>query len=132
MNLAEWREQQVEAATLPSGLEMSLKRVSLTDLVMNGEIPNTLISVFEEAQQEGDFNPDEFMKSFDFADFSKFTDVYNVVVKACAVEPPVLDEPSDEALGIKEISYEDKKFIFDWANKGVAQLKKFRDEEGES
>jgi len=132
MDLKAWRETQVEAVTLPSGLEMRLKKVSLTDLVMNGEIPNTLMGVFEEAQQEGDFDPDEFMKSFDFSDFPKYAEVYSAVAKACAVEPKIEDEPTDEALGIKELSYEDKKFIFDWANKGAKHLEGFRSEEGES
>lgn len=130
MDLKRWREQQVEKVTLPSGLAMILKKVSLTDLVMNGDIPNTLMGVFEDAQKAGDFDPEEFLKTFDFSDVSKFASIYGAVAMACAVEPQILNDPTEEALGVKELPYEDKKYIFEWANGEATKLNGFCQEEG--
>jgi hypothetical protein len=53
MNLAEWRarQQQGEAFTLPSGLDVQLKKVALIDLAQAGQIPTTLRAPVAEMRQ---------------------------------------------------------------------------------
>ena len=47
MNLDEWRaRQQGEDYTLPSGLDVRLKKVALLDLVQRGQIPDTLKKMY--------------------------------------------------------------------------------------
>ena len=83
MNLAEWRarQQEGEAFTLPSGLEVRLKKVALIDLAQAGQIPTTLRAPVAEMLKR---KPDQ---AVDLADVEKFGQVLNIVVAACIVEP---------------------------------------------
>lgn len=114
MNLAEWRarQQQGEAFTLPSGLDVQLKKVSLMDLAQAGQIPTTLRAPVAEMLKR---KPDQ---PVDLADVEKFGQVLDVVVRACLVEPAELD--------LAELSGNDKQAIFNWANQVAGKLEPFR------
>jgi hypothetical protein len=114
MNLAEWRarQQQGEAFTLPSGLEVRLKKVALIDLAQAGQIPTTLRAPVAEMLKR---KPDQ---PVDLADVEKFGQVLDVVVRACLVEPAELD--------LAELSGNDKQAIFNWANQPAGKLEPFR------
>ena len=114
MNLAEWRarQQEGEAFTLPSGLEVRLKKVALMDLAQAGQIPTTLRAPVAEMLKR---KPDQ---TVDLGDVEKFGQVLDIVVSACIVEPAEL---KPEELG----SY-DKTVIFNWANQPAGKLEPFR------
>lgn len=125
MNLRDWRQSRRETRTLPSGLEVTLKRVSLLDLAMNGDIPNTLSGMVDDMIDQ---DKTVQVKS---SDFGQYGEVINLVVKACVVEPAIADEADDLHLSLGEIPMEDRLEIFDWANQGVEQLAPFRAQQEE-
>ena len=114
MNLAEWRtrQQEGEAFTLPSGLEVRLKKVALIDLAQAGQIPTTLRAPVAEMLKR---KPDQ---SIDLADVEKFGQVLDMVCQACIVEPAELD--------VAELGSFDKQAVFNWANQVAGRLEPFR------
>jgi hypothetical protein len=114
MNLAEWRarQQEGEGFTLPSGLDVRLKKVALMDLAQAGQIPATLRAPVAEMLKR---RPDQ---PVDLADVEKFGQVLDVVSKACIVVPAELD--------VAELSSYDKQAIFNWANAAAGRLEPFR------
>jgi hypothetical protein len=118
MNLAEWRarQSQGEAFTLPSGLDVRLKKVALIDLAHGGQIPTTLRAPVAEMLKR---KPDQ---PVDLGDVEKFGQVLDVVARACIVEPAELDPA--------ELPSADKQVIFNWANAAAGRLEPFRGEQG--
>ena len=114
MNLAEWRARQKEgeAFTLPSGLEVRLRKVALMDLAAAGQIPTTLRAPVAEILKR---RPDQ---SVDLSDVEKFAQVLDVVCKACIVAPAELD--------VAELGSFDKQAVFNWANQPAGKLEPFR------
>jgi hypothetical protein len=114
MNLQEWRARQSagEAFTLPSGLDVRLKKVALLDLVHGGQIPQTLQAPVAEILKR---KPDA---AVEMADLERFGKVLDLVAAACIVEPEGLD-PS-------ELPAADKQAIFNWANQVAGKLEPFR------
>jgi len=120
MNLAEWRarQQEGEAFTLPSGLEVRLKKVALMDLAQAGQIPTTLRAPVAEMLKR---RPDQ---PVDLADVEKFGQVLDIVVKTCIVEPADLD--------VAELPSHDKQVVFNWANQAAGRLEPFRSQQNGS
>jgi len=118
MNLQEWRARQTEgeAWTLPSGLDVRLKKVALLDLVHGGQIPDTLKApVAEMVKRRAD-------AAVELADLVKFGAVLDLVAGACIVQP--------EGLTAAELPTADKQAIFNWANSAAAALSPFRHKQG--
>ena len=114
MKLEQWRARQQagEAFTLPSGLEVRLKRVALLDLVQGGQIPQTLHAPVAEMMKR---KPDA---TVEIADLEKFGKVLDLIAAACIVEPEGLDPA--------ELPAADKQEIFNWANQAAGKLEPFR------
>lgn len=114
MNLAEWRaaQQSGEEGVLPSGLDVVLKKVSIVDLAASGQIPQTLAVKLNGIMKGGE------VASVDLSQMAEYASMVEVVAKACIVEPAELD--------VKELPFEDKLAVFNWANEGVSQLNSFR------
>lgn len=113
MNLEQWRARQAgEDFTLPSGLDVRLKRVSLLDLVQGGRIPQTLHAPVAEMMKR---KPDA---GVELADLEKFGGVLDLVAAACLVGPDGLD--------VAELPAADKQAIFNWANEAAGRLQPFR------
>lgn len=114
MNLAEWRarQQEGEAFTLPSGLEVRLKRVALLDLAHAGQIPTTLRApVAEMLKRKAD-------QAVDLGDMEKFGAVLDLVAAACIVAP--------DGLSVQELPSADKQAILQWTNQPAGKLEPFR------
>ena len=113
MNLEEWRARQAgEEFTLPSGLDVRLKRVALLDLVQGGKIPQTLHAPVAQMLKR---KPDA---GVELADLERFGGVLDLVARACIVEP--------EGLDVAELSAADKQEIFIWASSATGKLQPFR------
>ena len=125
MKLNEWRErwEKGEEFELPSGLVVRLRRVSLFDLMEQGEIPAPLVGLLDELVSQD-------RPTISVEEFVRYADVVNQVVKAAVVEPPIGDEPSEGVLGVSELPMMDRIAIFNWANSAVRRLRPFRPEEG--
>lgn len=117
MQLEEWRalRTQGEAATLPSELEVRLRRVSAMDLAEKGQVPQELRPQVERLI-EGDKT-----RSVTLEEFEGFAEVINLVCAACLVGP--------EGLDLSELSYVDRLAIFVWANDATKKLQMFRQPE---
>ena len=118
MNLEQWRarQQEGEAFTLPSGLDVRLKKVALLDLAHGGQIPVDLRAPVAEMLKR---KPDA---AVELADLEKFGGVLDLVAGACIVGP--------EGLTVAELPSADKQAIFNWANTAAARLEPFREEQG--
>jgi hypothetical protein len=121
-----WRSAIVQEYELPSGNVAKLKRISLVDLVEKGEIPQTLTGLVTEMAQKQE------LRQLSLEELHDFADVVNLVVKACFVEPPVADEPTEETLGVYEISFVDRAEVFRWANEAAQRLRPFRGKQASS
>lgn len=125
--LAQFRAKLIHEMTLPqSGLTVYLRDASITDLMLLGKLPQSLLNtIIAESEKDGQKN-----ESIDLAQFSnsdQFGALVNGVVMACVVEPPVAEKGDDEHLGIDEIPGDDRMKIFEWANREVTPLAdKFR------
>lgn len=113
MNLAEWKAKQQagEEGVLPSGLDVVLKKVSIVDLAASGQIPQTLAVKLNGIMKGGEV-------AVDLTQMAEYASMIEVVARACIVEPAELD--------VKELPFEDKLAVFNWANEGVSQLNGFR------
>lgn len=132
MNVSEWRKARQEARTLPSGLEVTLKRVSLLDLAARGNIPTTLSALADDVVSGTN-------KQITLSDFPKYAEIINLVVAACVVAPRIVDtlndykenDPAlDDVLTIDELPFEDRLDIFNTVNAPAQAVKPFRAESG--
>ncbi len=121
----EWREQNTpEEVELPSGNKAMLRKVHITDLALSGAIPTTLLA--EAAKfSKGKGEPLAIMVQNE-GDFARWLGLINPVVIAAFVEPKVAKEPTDDALGVNEISGADRLAVFRWCNEGASNLESFR------
>lgn len=120
MNLADWRQSRIEEMTLPSGLDVTVKHVGLTDLLVGGNLPAPLLDQISELVEHD--------ASIQVSNFSNYAESINAVVKACMVYPPVADEPDDTHIALSELPFEDRVHIFEWANGEAVKLSSFREE----
>lgn len=116
MDLQTWRAQgQTKEFVLPSGLEVTLKKISLVDLATRGSIPQTLKAPIEQTLNR---------KTADrptVDELAKFAEVARYVAKCCIVSPPELEA--------EELPWEDVQAIYAWANEVGAALVPFRKEQ---
>jgi len=117
MNLQEWRakQQSGEAFTLPSGLEVRVRKVGMLDLAAQGKVPATLAPQINEMMKSGG------VVSSDLEQLARFAELLNIVCMACLAAP--------EGLDATELPYEDKLAIFNWASAVSAKLSPFRGEQ---
>lgn len=124
MNLQEWRKQQQEEITLPSGLTVVVKKVDLLTLVMEGNVPATLLTKAQENNKPG--------KTWDMSEVPELKTALDAYALATIVSPPVVrGAGDDEQVGLDEIPGTDKLALFERANAGVNALAGFRKEAGE-
>ena len=122
MNFNEWMERRNagEKATLPSGLDVVVKRASVGDMVERGEVPQT---VMPQARQ---FIGGGGGTTMTLERFKEFSSLVNFICATCVVEPQ--EVKADPSL----LPYTDRITLFNWANEVNATLKTFRREEQQS
>lgn len=123
MKLAEWRAKRDhgEEFETPSGLIVSLRRVSLFDLAERGAIPAPLAGLVQGTL-------DGKGARLDLAQFPEYAELINLVVAATVVDPPIALEGDDEHLAVAELPMADRLAIFNWANGVAVALQPFRRE----
>jgi hypothetical protein len=117
MKLDEWRalRQDGEDATLPSGLDVRLRRVSVLDLAQSGQIPQTLRPKIEELIK----NPN---RQIGLNEMSELAEVVDLVAARCLAGP--------EGLNVGELPWADRLAIYQWANEASGRLETFRQQTG--
>lgn len=127
-NLAVWRMSRLHEEMLPSGLIVTLRDVSMTDLLFTGKLPTTMLDFAQQASSNG-------AASVDLKELAKtgpdFKALMDEIVKLCLVEPSLSEMADDEHITLAELSGDDKMFIFNWANREVEQIRPFREGEAE-
>ena len=122
MNLKEWRDQQRTVIELPSGLTVTLRKMSLPDLASRGKIPTPLVARVNEVIGG---------KPFSVAtveDFVNYGEVIDLVVRACVESPPLANDGQgdDEHLSLDEMALDDRVMIFNTMHKPSEALGPFR------
>lgn len=127
-DLSAWRRSREESWTLPSGLEVVTRQgLSVMDLLEEGEIPDQLLGFYELALQGRQEIPTE-ASQVDPKMLPAVMAAFNSMAKAALVRPPCRDKPTEEAIGVNELSYEDKAAIFDYVQRGANTAGNFRQE----
>ena len=120
MDLQTWREsRKPQELTLPSGLTVRVKKVSVMDLAALGQIPAPLLAALGDNSKKD---------TESVGGGQKEDEAMWVVVKAAVIEPLIADEPDETHLGPDELPPGDRVVIFNWANAGAAPLEPFRQE----
>jgi len=132
--LEAYRQSLIHEMTLPeSQLKFKMKHIGLQDLILQGDIPDSLSGLVERVMRAGDKEITAADIFGDTTDLTMVAEMYATVIKACVVHPPIADKPDEDHLGISEIPFADREFIFNWANEEAAALSSFRgDTEGSS
>lgn len=124
MDLKTWRAQRAEGELmqLPSGLVVKLRRVSLMDLALRGDVPTPLAAQVNTILDKG-------LQSLTVENAPKHAATINLVVKAAVLEPRVGDEADAETLAVDELPWVDRLAIFRDCNRYAEVLKPFRPEQ---
>jgi hypothetical protein len=125
---------------LPSGLVMVCKRVGLESFLAQGDVPNPLIPIVEQALAKGqsaDVNAiiGNTEGGVDVGMIREMLTMVNTVVVSVSIEPKVHEVPEDDEedrdddlLYVDEIDEEDKMFLFQWTIGGTDDVAQFRRE----
>lgn len=129
VNLAAWRAKRLHEVDLPSGLSVTLRNITMTDLLFTGKLPPAMLDFAQDAANNGG-------SGVDLKELAKngpdFKDLMDEVARLCVVSPAIGPVEDDEHITLEELSGDDKMFIFNWANREVSQLQSFREGEAES
>jgi len=127
LNLKKWREQRLHEETLPSGLQVLLRDADLSNVLLEGNIPNTLIDLIssEEFQK---LSEEEAGKRVMNGDMQGFNTLLQQIIKACLAEPMIGDVADDKHILYSELSLADKLFMFNFASRDAQAVRSFRDE----
>jgi hypothetical protein len=100
----------------------------MTDLMMTGKLPDSIMSMVTDAAQDG-------AQDFDLETITKNTrewnEMLNTLIELCLLEPQIGDTADDEHILLAEIPSDDKLFIFNFLNRGAEALRPFREGEAE-
>lgn len=117
MNLQEWRakRQAQDTMTLPSGLDVTVRTVSIQDLVVQGKVPDTLFGTIDDLT--GRAKAGELQDGLKTSELATMGQLILVICKAALVEPAELDA--------SELPFDDQLAVFEWVNRGASQLMTF-------
>jgi hypothetical protein len=128
MNLADWRASRLHDLTLPSGLPVTVRDVTMTDLLLTGKLPASFVDMAEEAAQNGG-------SGFDLKQLAKngedFRLMLDSLVNVALVSPRIGAQADDEHITLAELPNDDKMAIFNFVNREVNALQSFREGQAE-
>ena len=135
------KRAQGQPLPLPSGLVVKAKRVELQTFLKQGQVPNPLMEIVNEALTKGEtMDPQSMLSTEDSkVDLEMVNEMYEMVNKvtvASVVEPKIQEAPEegedrdDDLLYVDEVDDEDKMFIWQWALGGTSDIATFRREAG--
>lgn len=124
--LRKWRESKRHEVTLPSGLPVVLRDVDIADVMLNGNIPNTLIDLISlpDFQQ---LSEEEAAKKVMSTDGQGFNALLRQVVEAAFVEPQIGNQADDQHILYSELSLADKMFVFSFLTRDAQAVRSFRE-----
>lgn len=127
-NLANWWMNQFVELDLPSGLHVLVRDVDMEDLVANGTLPNSLLTIFEEL--EGLDNKAAGEKMMDEHP-NEFKTLLDVMSQAALVEPKVgpVTDIEKGIISLSDLRGKDKLHLFTWLQRevGSPEMRSFRE-----
>lgn len=144
-SVSAWKKSmEIPPVELPSGNYMRIKKIGLQALIKTGVMPNSLMSIAQQAISKGSDG-----KSAPGVDDAQLVELVNDPSKVeeitrfmdsvtihCSQEPKIHEVPADEAdrdpelLYVDEVEEEDKMFIFQVVTGGTTDVEAFRKETG--
>lgn len=126
-----WRKTRSTTVDLPSGLNVTLKRVTLLSLVEAGQVPAPLVAEMVDAEEVGKTGGFALMTD----SLPAISAIYDAVATAVLINPRIVkqaefDPESDDTILLSELSFEDKQFIFNYVAGRNKSLVAFRAESG--
>ena len=123
-NLADWRKSRLHEVTLPSGLVVTLRDVTMTDLMLTGKLPPAFVDMANKQAETGGASIDlkELMQNA-----AQFTEMLNALVELALVSPKIGSTADDEHITLAELPNDDKMHVFNWVNRDVTQITSFRE-----
>jgi hypothetical protein len=123
-NLSQWRESRIHEMDLPSGLHITLRDVTMTDLMLTGKLPASVVDFANDANKNGasSVNLKEITKNG-----AEFKSMLDALVEITLVTPLIGNTPDDTHITLDELSGDDKMAIFNFINREVEQIKSFRE-----
>ena len=131
MNLAEWRKSRVHELTLPSGLAVQVRDVTMTDIALSGEMPNTLLDLFLDEENDISKLPEKQMILKMLESGKEFSALLDLIASKCLVEPQIGETADEQHITLAELPQADKMEIFNWANREAASARPFREEQAQ-
>ena len=131
MNLAEWRKSRVHELTLPSGLTVQVRDVTMTDIALSGEMPNTLLDLFLDETEDITKLPEAQQVRKMLESGKEFAALLDLIAGKCLVEPKIGPTADEQHITLEELPQADKMEIFNWANREAASARPFREGEAQ-
>lgn len=126
-SLAEWRASRLHEMDLPSGLHVTLRDVTMTDLLLTGKLPASFVDIANEAATKGN-SMDLKELAANGAEFKTMLDALVVI----ALVIPLIGTTADEShITLDELPNDDKMAIFNFVNREVMALQSFREGQDE-
>jgi len=127
INLAEWRASRMHEMDLPSGLQVTVRDVTMTDLLLTGKLPASFVDIAQDAATKGD--------SLDLKQLAEkgadFRDMLDALVEIALVTPLIGTEADESHITLAELPNDDKMAIFNFVNREVTALQSFREGQNE-
>ena len=121
----EWRRlrEEGEPVELPSKHVACLRPISLLLLLERGKVPDTLSGMVSQLILKGG-KPAATLETY-----QDFAELISWVCHIAFIEPRIVDDPQeDNEISIDDVGFEDRVFVFNWAQKEVQYLMPFRPE----
>jgi hypothetical protein len=139
--LAAWRAGRTEEVTLPSGLTVTARRITLEDVIMSGNVPKPLLGMIDRLRSDGSIDMTNMERIVEFMPLIDHT------VRMAIVEPLIIADdvwlreidPNDafklkplpeDALLLSELPAADRLALFSWLVQPAAKIAPFRAESG--
>lgn len=120
--LAQWKARSApRVIELSDGFQVSIRPVELTNLMLSGRIPITLLRQMQSIQPgpDGNYSDDATLEMVPAID---------AVVLAVVIDPPVTREGSEDSIALDDIPFGDRVRIFEEVNRPAAALQSFREQ----
>lgn len=115
--VSDWK--QGEVVQLPSGKVARLRKPDVINLILaDGHIPDAFMPIlFGKDAKPGQPADVEMTPEL----LQDILPTMNTIIKACFVEPRIVDTPDDTTLGVNDVAWADKLWVFQWVFGGQGQ-----------
>jgi len=132
-NAKTWYDRQITAVTLPSGNTARLRQVDLFDLMVQGNIPDSLTGLVAQQLRMNKGQPEQLSEAGPINTMKGYGELLEVTALAAFVEPQLVKAEADEDLDsnklwVGRLSVADKNAVFNWANGKAKHIEPFRAE----